>query len=100
MKKIEQPVLMLIDSDAKLVNVVSQIFDLRPSRHMSRVFQILQSASDLRPMTFDLSSNVLQRRLSSGEGSIEFESECYRFSKYTAYMLLLQGCPNLLLSLR
>src|SRR3990167_4526197 len=75
-EKVEQPVLVLIDSDPKLVDIIPQVVDLRSSRQMPRVFKILQRASDLCPMAFDLSSNVLQRRLRSGNGPVKFEPQC------------------------
>jgi len=87
---------VLIDSDAKLVDVAPQIFDLRPSRHISCVFKILQCASNLSPMALGLSSNVFQRRLGSCERSIEFEPKCpcIKYSIYAVFSSEPDGMLN------
>ena len=89
MKKVEQPVLVLINCDTQLVNLTSQVINLRTPRKMSEVLKMLQGSTDFCAMPLYLRSNIIKRGLSPHICAIELKLK-YHQPKYTAHTLYLQ----------
>ena len=71
MKEIQQSVLVLFNGHPQLVDLVPKVLDLWTSGHVARVFKILQGASNLGPMAFGLSSDVVEGWLCPGARFVE-----------------------------
>ena len=75
MEEVEQPVLMLVDTDAQFIYVSPKVVDLGTARQIPQILQILERSSDFSAMRFCLGPDVIQGRFVTCLGAIEFEAE-------------------------